>query len=165
MLLQSCLHPSPLSPLCSSAGPTSGCCGREEWCEGLPGAWAGATHTGVSLCLPTDDCLRGFLAQGLLLQELLQHLGPASGQRVPHLLWHPVSRAPSAMVGHAARNGCQTGHKTLEGLPALCPWACDRVGVGPLTCTCGGFHFLCPCRASVVSHLRDVSPARIQSNV
>lgn len=45
----------------------------------------------VLVCPPADDCLRGFPPQGLLLQKLLQHLGPAGGQRFSHLLWHPVS--------------------------------------------------------------------------
>lgn len=82
---------------------------------GISGAWIGTTHMDVSLCLPADDCLWGFLTQGLLLPELLQHLGPVSGQRVPHLLWHPVSRTPQ-LYGHATRNGCQD-MKSLPGPP------------------------------------------------
>lgn len=51
----------------------------------------------VSVCLPADDCLRGLPPQGLLLQELFQHPGPAGGQRFSHLLRHPVSElAPAA---------------------------------------------------------------------
>lgn len=67
----------------------------------------------VFLCLPADDCLWGFLTQGLLLPELLQHLGLASGQRVPHLLRHPVSRTPQPL-GRVSRNGCQD----MKSLPA-----------------------------------------------
>lgn len=110
LLLQSCLPPSPLS-LTALWGAVGGRVGG-----GISGAWTGTTHAGVSLCLPADDCLWGFLAQGLLLPELLQHLGPASGQRVPHLLWHPVSRSPQP-CGHATRNGCQD-MKSLQRPPA-----------------------------------------------
>lgn len=83
----------------------------------MRGLWARAraTHTGVSLSLPADDCLWGFSAQGLLLPELLQHPGPAGGQRVPHLLWHPVSGPPQPTTGHAASKGCQRGQPNPGG--------------------------------------------------
>lgn len=60
------------------------------------GTWAEVTYTPVSLSLPADDSLWGFPTQGLFLPELFQHPGPAGGQRVPHLLWHSVSRAALA---------------------------------------------------------------------
>lgn len=89
--------PGPLTAL--QLAPPKGCCGRRGRHEGVSGAWAGTTHDRVSLCLPADDCLWGFPTQGLFLPKLLQHLGPAGGQRVPHFLWHPVSRTPSAPYG------------------------------------------------------------------
>lgn len=113
---------SSVTPLPFNWALPKGCCGSKRWCEGVSGAWTGTTHAGVSLCLPADDCLWGFPAQGLFLPELLQHLGPAGGQRIPHLLWHPVSRAPSAQdggmqLGMGVRKDNQET-KTLEGLPA-----------------------------------------------
>lgn len=73
----------------------------------------------VSVCLPADDGLRGFPPQGLLLQELFQHPGPAGGQRFSHLLRDPVSQLfPTAWLwGGMALAHCLTGERLFS-------WAC-----------------------------------------
>lgn len=94
-------------------------------------AWRLGRSLTHALSLPADDCLWGFPAQGLVLPELLQHLGPAGGQRVPHLLWHPVS--PSTQdVGTQLGAGVKEVSPAPEGLLAgLSQCDCDWNGVGP----------------------------------